>query len=105
MYLHNVELKNFRNYIDVSVPINGAKNVFLIGENGQGKTNFLEALYYISYASSFRNVSNEVLVNHKSNAFSLLATFKQNQTDETLSHTLNVVYKEKKNTYATTAIE
>jgi DNA replication and repair protein RecF len=26
----------------------------LVGENGQGKTNFLEALYFCSYASSFR---------------------------------------------------
>jgi DNA replication and repair protein RecF len=28
--------------------------VFLVGENGQGKTNFLEALYFAAYGSSFR---------------------------------------------------
>jgi len=43
----------FRNLADAEVDTL-SKDVFLIGENGQGKTNFLEALYYCSYASSFR---------------------------------------------------
>lgn len=102
MYLQKLQLRNFRNYAESTVSINAAKNVFLIGENGQGKTNFLEALYYISYASSFRNVKNEVLINHKSDAFSLFATFKENHSDVDTTHTLRIIYKEKKNTYFTT---
>jgi DNA replication and repair protein RecF len=43
----------FRNLADTEINIRG-KDIFLIGENGQGKTNFLEALYFCSYASSFR---------------------------------------------------
>jgi DNA replication and repair protein RecF len=39
--------------MDAEVGIS-AKDVFLIGDNGQGKTNFLEALYFCSYAASFR---------------------------------------------------
>jgi DNA replication and repair protein RecF len=39
-----------------------AKDIFLVGENGQGKTNFLEALYYCSYGSSFRGVRDSELV-------------------------------------------
>ena len=31
-----------------------AEEVFLVGENGQGKTNLLEALYALCYGSSFR---------------------------------------------------
>ncbi len=31
-----------------------APDIFLVGENGQGKSNFLEAVYFCSYASSFR---------------------------------------------------
>jgi DNA replication and repair protein RecF len=45
----------FRNLTDVEVDIR-AKDIFLVGENGQGKTNFLEALYFCSYAASFRGV-------------------------------------------------
>jgi len=32
-----------------------SSDIFLVGENGQGKTNFLEAVYFCSYASSFRS--------------------------------------------------
>jgi DNA replication and repair protein RecF len=44
---------SFRNLKDAEVDVS-AKDIFLVGENGQGKTNFLEALYFCSYASSFR---------------------------------------------------
>jgi DNA replication and repair protein RecF len=44
---------SFRNLDDAEVDIS-AKDVFLVGDNGQGKTNFLEALYFCSYAASFR---------------------------------------------------
>ena len=46
---------SFRNLREAKIDI-AAKDVFLVGENGQGKTNFLEALYFCSYASSFRGV-------------------------------------------------
>jgi DNA replication and repair protein RecF len=46
---------SFRNLADDEINVSG-KDVFLVGENGQGKTNFLEALYFCSYASSFRGV-------------------------------------------------
>jgi DNA replication and repair protein RecF len=51
-YLRTV---SFRNLVDAETDISG-KDVFFVGENGQGKTNFLEALYFCSYASSFRGV-------------------------------------------------
>jgi DNA replication and repair protein RecF len=44
---------SFRNLKDTEVDIS-AKDIFLVGNNGQGKTNFLEALYFCSYAASFR---------------------------------------------------
>jgi DNA replication and repair protein RecF len=52
---------SFRNLENAEVEVRG-KDVFLIGENGQGKTNFLEALYYASYGSSFRGVRESELV-------------------------------------------
>ena len=41
-----------------------SRNVFLVGENGQGKTNFLEALYYLSYGSSFRTRNDKDMLSH-----------------------------------------
>jgi DNA replication and repair protein RecF len=51
----------FRNLADAEINTQG-KDIFLVGENGQGKTNFLEAVYVCSYASSFRGVSDKELV-------------------------------------------
>ena len=51
----------FRNLADAETDIRG-KDVFLVGENGQGKSNFLEALYFCSYASSFRGSPDKELV-------------------------------------------
>jgi DNA replication and repair protein RecF len=51
----------FRNLTDAGINTQG-KDIFLVGENGQGKTNFLEALYFCSYASSFRGVKDSEMV-------------------------------------------
>ena len=47
---------NFRNLENATVDISSPE-VFLVGKNGQGKTNFLEALYVSSYGTSFRTRS------------------------------------------------
>ena len=44
---------NFRNLLDGELPLD-AREVFLVGENGQGKTNLLEALHLLVVGSSFR---------------------------------------------------
>jgi len=63
-----ISISQFRNLINDKIFI-GAKDVFLVGENGQGKTNFLEALYFCAYASSFRTVSkdSEIACNNENN--------------------------------------
>ena len=55
MLFSSLRTTAFRNLADAEVNTS-AKDIFLIGENGQGKTNFLEALYFCAYASSFRSV-------------------------------------------------
>ena len=53
MILSSIRFYNFRNLADDEVSV-CHDDVFLVGENGQGKTNFLETVYYLSYGSSFR---------------------------------------------------
>lgn len=53
MSFQRVRFASFRNLQDAELRTD-AHRVFLVGENGQGKTNFLEALYYLCYGSSFR---------------------------------------------------
>jgi len=59
----------FRNLADTTV-ITSSKNVFLVGKNGQGKTNFMEALYFCAYASSFRRVHDSEIAQNKKKDFS-----------------------------------
>ena len=53
MQLKKLYLRNFRNYAEAEVEFSPRLNVFY-GENAQGKTNLLEAIYLVSTARSFR---------------------------------------------------
>jgi DNA replication and repair protein RecF len=59
--LQRLRLRNFRNFEDeiVDFPERGAA---LIGDNGQGKTNLLEAAYYLEIFRSFRGARDEELI-------------------------------------------
>ena len=52
MILKRIVLKNFRNYSGQEINFNNKFN-FIYGNNGQGKTNILEAVSYSTYGKSF----------------------------------------------------
>jgi DNA replication and repair protein RecF len=64
----------FRNLADGETDLRG-KDIFLVGENGQGKSNFLEALYFCSYASSFRKVRDRDLIQNGEKDCSAILSF------------------------------
>ena len=53
MYIKSLKLQNFRNYADESFAFDPAVNL-ICGENGQGKTNLLEAAAACSTMRLFR---------------------------------------------------
>lgn len=53
MIVKKIELENFRNYRNLCEEFHSQVNIFL-GENAQGKTNLLEAIYLTSAGKSFR---------------------------------------------------
>ena len=61
MFIKSLTLKNFRNYSDQSLTFDEKTNVF-IGNNAQGKTNLLEALYLFSMGKSFRTSQDSDLI-------------------------------------------
>jgi DNA replication and repair protein RecF len=77
MIFERLRLVNFRNYRDVVISFSPRVNVFL-GENGQGKTNLLEAMYMISQGDSFRYSDNEVLINSNNQEALIQALITQN---------------------------
>ncbi len=61
MRVQSLHLIQFRNYPELTVDFSPRKNIFL-GNNGQGKTNLLEALYFLSHARSHRTNSDRELI-------------------------------------------
>ena len=49
MYLKQLSLINFKNYAEATVLFHPKLNCFT-GRNGMGKTNLLDAIYYLSFA-------------------------------------------------------
>ena len=58
MKLISIKLKNFRNYDSIDLNFNDKLNI-IIGNNAQGKTNILEAIYYLSITKSFLSVNDK----------------------------------------------
>lgn len=78
MRITGFELNNFRNCVSVKSELNTEKTL-IIGKNGQGKTNILEALYFLSTLKSPRTSNIKEFVNFNSNEFSIKSTiFKHN---------------------------
>ena len=76
---------HFRNLQDTTIDLL-APQVFFVGDNGQGKTNILEALYVVSYASSFRTRSEAELVKTKENSYSVRGFYRdQNGKADTVA--------------------
>lgn len=61
MWVQALNLHNFRSYSDVVIECEPGINI-LIGSNGQGKTNVVEAIYYLATLSSHRVASDQPLV-------------------------------------------
>ncbi len=67
MKLTNLKLENFRNYSKFNYDFPDDKDlIVIIGPNGTGKTNFLEAIYILSLGKSFRSLDNDDLVGWES---------------------------------------
>ncbi len=79
LYLHN-----FRNYKEVEVTFSPEIN-FIHGDNAQGKTNLLEAIYLLSTGRSFRTTHLSELISQGESFFYLQASFMKDGLSQTLS--------------------
>ncbi len=62
MYIKEIDLQNFRNYNVQKVQLDKGINIFY-GDNAQGKTNLLEAIFLCSIGKSFRTNKDKELIN------------------------------------------
>ena len=64
MIVKNLSIHNFRNHVNKTLEFNPGINL-IVGANASGKTNIVEAIYYLSLARSFRGVDDTDLINRK----------------------------------------
>ena len=72
----SLQLYNFRNLENSSIDLS-AKEVFFVGQNGQGKSNLLEALYFSSYGNSFRTHVESEIVKKNESEMSVRSMFRE----------------------------
>lgn len=77
----NAAFYNFRNLKNERIDLS-SREVYFVGENGQGKSNLLEALYYLAYGVSFRTHTDSQIVRHNEKDFSVNALFQKESNTE-----------------------
>jgi DNA replication and repair protein RecF len=90
MFLKRLLLRNFRNYKQAEAVFSPSVNL-IQGENGQGKTNLLEAIHLVSTGRSFRAHSLSDLISFGESFFYLEAEFYK----ESVTQSLKIYYDEK----------
>jgi DNA replication and repair protein RecF len=88
MELHTLRLQRFRNHLDSSFEFGSGTNV-LLGDNGQGKTNIIEAISYLCLTKSFYAGSDDLVVSFGQQSFEVDGTFIGTAGNE---HTVRVIY-------------
>lgn len=95
MLLNNIKLLNFRNYEDQHFSFNNCFN-YIYGNNGEGKTNILEAISYISFGKSFLNSSESDCVKFNAPGFDVDGVYENDaQTKYNVYLNYNSVLKKK----------
>ena len=77
MLITELELQNFRNYEKQKIEFNNNINIFY-GDNAQGKTNILEAIYYCAFAKSHRTSKDKELINIDGDRFKVKLLLNKN---------------------------
>lgn len=71
----SVSFTNFRNIVDSTIDLL-SKEVYFVGENGQGKSNILESLYISAYGASFRTRNDCDIVREGQSDYSIRSIFR-----------------------------
>jgi DNA replication and repair protein RecF len=78
MFLEKLHLLNFKNHEDFEAVFSPQINCF-VGENGSGKTNLLDAIYYLCLTKSAFSQTDNQGIRHGADFFLIDGTFEKNQ--------------------------
>jgi len=83
MYLRNLSLVNFKNYAELEVDFSSGINCFT-GNNGVGKTNLLDAIYYLSFCKSYFTNVDASNIRHNNPLFVIQGEYQLNGLTENI---------------------
>jgi len=83
MFLQQLTLINFKNYQQVELEFSPKINCF-IGNNGVGKTNLLDAIYYLSFCKSYFNTIDSQNIKYLEDFFMVQGIFERNGNTENI---------------------
>lgn len=81
MYLERLQLANFKNYESADETFSSNVNC-LVGNNGVGKTNLLDAVYYLSFCKSYFNPIDSQNIRRDADFFAIHGEYKGDLTSE-----------------------
>ncbi len=83
MKLQQLSIINFKNIAQADLAFSDNINCF-IGNNGMGKSNLLDAIYYLSFCKSFTHVADSQNIRHGEEFFMLQGLYERNEMPEEL---------------------
>jgi recombinational DNA repair ATPase RecF len=81
MILKILSILNYKNIRQADIEFSPKINCF-IGQNGMGKTNLLDAIYYLSFCKSSSNPIDSQVMNHEGEFFMLQGQYESEQGNE-----------------------
>jgi len=81
MFIRELSILNYKNFGEATLSFSKKLNCF-IGNNGVGKTNLMDAIYYLSFCKSYFNNPDSQNVRHSEEFFALQGRYEHNGTNE-----------------------
>ncbi len=84
MILEKMSILNYKNIEDAQLEFSPKVNC-LIGNNGMGKTNVLDAIYFLSFCRSCTNQTDSSIINHEAQYMMLKGNYQRRDAAEVIS--------------------
>ncbi|MDR0427206.1 MAG: DNA replication and repair protein RecF [Dysgonamonadaceae bacterium] len=81
MIIERISILNFKNIEEADLTFSPRLNC-LFGDNGMGKTNLLDALYYLSFTRSYTNLPDSQLITHEKDFMVLQGYYNRNDNSD-----------------------
>jgi DNA replication and repair protein RecF len=81
MIIDKISILNFKNIEEAELSFSPKMN-YLFGDNGMGKTNLLDALYYLSFTKNYTNLPDSQLIKHEADFLVIQAYYTEGEKAE-----------------------